>query len=250
MALTVVAVLAIIAFGGMSYWQWQRATEQDDAVAQPTVPVSQVLTADAAPDPSAYGTPVVVRGAWDPDRQVLIDHGNGGFWVVTPVLPPDGPAVPVARATVTSPDDPAVAPPTGAVVVTGLAQPFEGEPGTTSAPVDGVTDRLTAVGLDLPYEHVQGWVSETSQEPAPAVAAVPVNPPFGGQGTDDFRLRNAGYALQWIVFAAFVVFVWLRWLRLEASELDGPAAPEGASDAGGATAGPPGAGGRAAPEVY
>ena len=239
LALTVVAVLAIIAFGGMSYWQWQRATEQDTTAERPAVPVADVLTASSAPDPSAYGTPVVVRGTWDPEHQVLIDHGEG-YWVVTPVIPVDGPAVPVARATVRSRDDAAVAAPSGAVVVRGLAQPFEGEPGTTGAPVDGVTDRLPAVGLDLPYEHVQGWVSETSQEPEPAVAATPVNPPFGGQGTGDFRLRNAGYALQWIVFAAFVVFVWLRWLRLEASEAEAEAA----------AAAPPAAGGRAAPGGY
>lgn len=240
LALTAVAVLAIVAFGGMSYWQWQRATEQDAPAPSAAVPVSDVLTASSAPDPAQYGTPVVVRGTWDPDHQVVIDHGNGGYWIVTPVIPVDGPAVPVARATVRSLTDPAVAPPSGVVVVQGLAQPFEGEPGDTGAPVDGVTERLTAAGLALPYDHVQGWVAETSQEPAAAVAAEPVNPPFGGQGTSDFRLRNAGYALQWVVFAAFVVFVWVRWLRLEAQE---------AAEAE-AAAGPPAAGGRSAPEVY
>lgn len=223
-ALTAVAVLAIVAFGGMSYWQWQRA-QRDESIPRQPVPVEQVLTSGAVIADADFGRPVVVTGTWDPENQVLVDHGDA-YWVVTPVQPAEGPAVPVARGTVASPDDAGVLPPpSGAVVVEGLAQPYEGDPGTDAATTDGVTTRLTAAGLDLPYETVQGWVALTAQQPAADVALEPVVAPFGGSGTSTLRLQNAGYALQWVLFAAFVVFVWWRWLRLEARDLDPRPAP-------------------------
>lgn len=223
-ALTAVAVVAIVSFGAMSYWQWQRA-QRDQVVPRQPVPVEQVLGADAAIADADFGRPVVVTGTWDPDNQVLVDHGDA-YWVVTPVLVAGGPAVPVARGTVSSPDAAGVQPPpSGQVVVQGLAQPFEGDPGTGAPTEDGVTTRLTAAGLALPYDYVQGWVALTSQAPAPAVALEPVIAPFGGSGTSTIRLQNAGYAVQWVLFAGFVVFVWWRWLREESRDPSAPVAP-------------------------
>lgn len=210
--LSVTAVLLIVAFGGMSYWQWQRA-QRDEAPPRETVAASTVLT--TAPLASAdYGAPVEMSGTYDASAQVLVDHGQGEYWIVTPLRPASGPAVAIARGTVTSPSDPAVAAvPAGEVLVRGLAQPFEGDPGTADTAADGPIPRLTASGLALPYAGVQGWIALTDQTPAvqPAVAAV--IPPFGGTSGSGIRLQNAGYAVQWVLFAAFVVFVWVRFLR-------------------------------------
>jgi cytochrome oxidase assembly protein ShyY1 len=223
-ALTAVAVLAIAAFGAMSYWQWQRA-QRDQAIPRQPVPVEQVLVSTAVIADADFGRPVVVSGTWDPEHQVLVDHGDV-YWVVTPVQPATGPAVPVARGTVSSPDAAGVLPaPSGPVVVEGLAQPYEGDPGTDDPSADGITTRLTEAGLALPYEAVKGWVALTAQQPSPAVALEPVVAPFGGEGTSTLRLQNAGYAVQWVAFALFVVFIWWRWLREESRDPDRQAAP-------------------------
>ncbi|MFC6237354.1 SURF1 family protein [Longivirga aurantiaca] len=214
--LSVTALLLIVAFGGMSYWQWQRA-QRDEIPVRETVAAAELLTADAPLAGSDYGAPVELTGTYDLAAQVLVDHGQGEFWVVTPLRPSTGPAVPIARGTVTSPTDPSAASvATGVVTVRGLAQPFEGDPGTAVPGEEGIVERLTASGLALPYPAVQGWVALTGQEPQAQPALVPVIPPFGVASGSGIRLQNAGYAVQWVLFAAFVVFVWWRFLREDA----------------------------------
>ena len=211
-ALTILMLVLIVAFGLLSRWQWARA--QRDRVDAAPVAASQVITPGSALPSSAYGARVAATGTYDAAHQILVAHGNGTFWVVTPLRTTSGDALPVARATVTSPDDPAVADVTaGAVAVVGVAQPFEGDPGTPSTLPAGQTDRLTASGLALPYAAAGGWVALESQTPAPAVATVPVQPPVSEESSASIRLQNASYALQWLLFAGFVVFFWWRMLR-------------------------------------
>jgi surfeit locus 1 family protein len=143
-----------------------------------------------------------------------VEHSPTSYWVVTPLQPADGLRVAVARAAVTSPDDPLVADVTpGVVTVVGFAQPFEGDPGTPSSLPAGRTERLTQAGLALPYDVGNGWIALQTQDPAPAVAATPVQPPISTTSTAPVRLQNASYAVQWVLFAAFVVFFWVRMLR-------------------------------------
>jgi hypothetical protein len=108
------------------------------------------------------------------------------------------------------------------VTVTGVAQPYEGDPGTASTLPAGQTERLTASGLALPYPAAGGWIALQSQTPAAAVAAAPVLPPVTQQAGGNLRLQNASYAVQWLLFAGFVVFFWARMLRDDLREV-GPA---------------------------
>jgi cytochrome oxidase assembly protein ShyY1 len=210
--LSVFALVVIVAFGVLSAWQWQRA--QRDEVVASAVPAAEVFSAGEPLATSAYGTVVTASGTYDATHQVVVVHGNGTYWVVTPLRPSSGPAIPVARATVTSVDDPAVADVTsGIVAVTGVAQPYEGDPGTPSSLPAGQADRLTASGLALPYPAVGGWVALESQTPPAAVATTPVLPPITAQAGGNLRLQNASYALQWLLFAGFVIFFWARMLR-------------------------------------
>lgn len=219
--LSILALAVIVAFGVLSAWQWQRA--QRDEIVASAVPAGEVFVAAEPLASSSYGTVVSASGTYDAAHQVVIVHGNGTYWVVTPLRPASGPAIPVARATVTSLDDPAVADVTsGTVTVTGVAQPYEGDPGTPSTLPAGQTDRLTASGLALPYPGVGGWVALESQTPSAAVAATPVQPPITQQAGGNLRLQNASYALQWLLFAGFVIFFWARMLRDDLREL-GPA---------------------------
>jgi cytochrome oxidase assembly protein ShyY1 len=210
--LTLAMLAVIAAFGLLSRWQWQRA--QRDRVEAAPVPAAQVFSPGVPLAASSYGARVTASGTYDAGHQVLVAHGNGSYWVVTPLRAASGEALPVARASVTSPTDPAVADVTaGTVTVTGIAQPYEGDPGTASSLPAGQTERLTASGLGLPYPAAGGWVALQEQVPAAAVAFSPVEPPITGDSTASIRLQNASYAVQWLLFAGFVVFFWARMLR-------------------------------------
>ncbi len=210
--LTLAMLALIVAFGFLSHWQWQRA--QRDRVEAAPVPASEVFAPGVPLATSSYGATVTATGVYDAEHQVLVVHGNGTYWVVTPLRASSGEALPVARATVTSPDDPVVDDVTpGTVSVTGIAQPYEGDPGTASGLPAGQAERLTASGLALPYPAAGGWVALVSQTPAPAVAFTPVQPPLTADSSASIRLQNASYAFQWLLFAGFVVFFWWRMLR-------------------------------------
>jgi len=223
-ALTILLVVAILAFGALSAWQWQRAQRDRDEAAP--VPASDVLTPGAPLAATSYGTPVTLRGTYDAAHQLLVQRGSS-FWVVTPLRSTSGEAVPVARATVTSSDDAAVKDVTaGTVTVTGYAEPFDGDPGTPSTLPAGQSDRLTVAALGLPYAVAGGWVSLTAQQPPAAVAATLVTPPFGPSTGAPLRLQNLSYALQWLVFAGFALFVWWRALRDDLADEEHQAPPQ------------------------
>jgi len=217
--LTLLALVVIVAFGLLSRWQWARA--QRDQVLVAPVPAAAVFTPGSPLRTSSYGTRVAATGTYDAAHQTLVAHGNGTFWVVTPLRTAGGEALPVARASVTSPDDAAVSTVTaGTVAVVGVAQPYEGDPGTASDLPAGQAERLTAAGLALPYPAAGGWVALESQHPAPSVPATAVEPPVGAGSTATIRLQNASYAAQWLLFAGFVVFFWWRMLRDDVRGVD------------------------------
>jgi cytochrome oxidase assembly protein ShyY1 len=212
-ALTVLAVVLIAAFGVLSWWQWQRA--QQDRTQEAPVATSQAFTGTTALGTEHYGARVQTSGSYDAQHQSLVAQGDGTYWVVTPLRPSTGPAVPVARGIVS---DPAAArslvPPAGSVAVVGVAQPFEGDPGAAASATPGQLERLTAAGLALPYPAVGGWVALDTQDPLSTLP--PVSPPVSSAAGAGLRLQNASYAVQWVLFAAFVVFLWWRMLRDDA----------------------------------
>ena len=224
-ALTLGGLLLIVAFGVLSWWQWQRA--QRDQQLKPVQPWTEVLAVGQPLSTDDYGVPVTVTGTYDATHQLLVKHGRG-FWVVTPLRTVEGPVVAVARADVASADAPAVSDITpGTVTVVGAAQPFEGDPGTPSTLPPGQSDRLTESALAASYDLVDGWVAMETQTPPAAVAAPLVPPAIGGTAGAGLRLQNLSYAFQWLVFAGFVVFFWVRLLRddLREAAAEAPPAP-------------------------
>jgi cytochrome oxidase assembly protein ShyY1 len=222
--LTAAALLFIVAFGALSWWQWQRA--QRDLVEAVPVPAAGLLTAESPLAADAYGTRVEATGVYDAGAQVLVAHGPSSYWIVTPLRPASGPAIPVARGTVSSVDDAAVdAVPAGTVRVVGVAQPYEGDPGTPSTLPPGQAERITASAFDTDYPLTLGWIALQSAEPAQTGVA-PVVAPVSADSTSSIRLQNASYALQWVIFAAFVVFFWVRMLRYDLRQVTtAPPAP-------------------------
>ncbi len=225
-ALTLGGLLLIVAFGVLSWWQWQRA--QRDEEVRATRAWIDVFGPDRPPSTQDYGVPVTVTGTYDAAHQLLVKHGQG-FWVVTPLRTTQGPVVAVARADVDSATAPAVSDITpGTVTVIGSAQPFEGDPGTPSTLPAGQSDRLTEAAFGASYDLADGWVAMQTQTPAPAVAAPPVPPAVGGAAGTGLRLQNLSYAFQWLVFAGFVVFFWVRMLRDDLRHAAVEAPPEAA----------------------
>ena len=217
--LTVLLVVMIVAFGALSFWQWERA--QRDRIEAAPVPLTDVLPAGGSLSTDSYGVAVTASGTYDLAHQVQVKRSDSSYDIVTPQRSGAGESVAVARAQVTSPTDPAVTAVTsGAVTVVGYVQPFEGDPGTPNTLPPGQADRLTKSALALPYVAANGWVALTSQQPAPSVAARPVPAPFGPSAGAPLRLQNVSYAVQWLAFAGFAIFLWWRALRDDAEGVD------------------------------
>jgi surfeit locus 1 family protein len=223
----VLALAGIVACLLLGRWQlhvWQdhRARNSAEVTGQAPVPLDSVLGPDAAYPDTGLGRPVVVEGTWIPAETVLVSgqqQGSAtGYWVVTPVLTSSGSEIPVVRGWRADRYDVPVAP-RGKARLVGLLQPSD-----DSGPVDDVHDRvLPALSITslLPLMHhdpyggyaiatsraVPGGPSRTGMS-----GLAPAEPPHLPGANGSTALRNLLYALQWGVFAAFVVFMWWRWL--------------------------------------
>ena len=227
LVVAVVLLALIVAASFLGRWQWDRTQAilavERAAIAEP-VDVRTVL-ADPVTDPlpnEAIGRPVTATGTYAPDRQVLVANraldGAAGAWVVTGLRTADGALVPVLRGWVTGPDDPAAVVPDVEVIVSGILQPdevfYEG-----AAPVDG---QIVAISQDAlagvwGEDVTPGFVVLQSQTPETPPAPTPV-PSTIDVADVPFPLQNFFYAFQWWIFAAFGVFLYLRWLRIEAGK--------------------------------
>lgn len=225
LVMAVVLIALVIGAVFLGRWQWDRTqailAAERAALSEP-IPVSEVL-ASPVTDPlpnEAIGRPVTVMGTYDSTRQVLVANraldDRAGVWVVTGLRTGEGLLIPVLRGWVSGSDDGATTIPDGEIEVTGVLQPDEVFY-ADAAPVDGQIVAISQSALtslwaeDLP----QGYVVLQAQTPATAPAPMPV-PPTIDVADVPFPLQNFFYAFQWWIFAAFGVFLYLRWLRIEA----------------------------------
>jgi cytochrome oxidase assembly protein ShyY1 len=227
-ALTLAAATTMVFLG---LWQLDRYHQRaeinariDAGTSAPAVPLTQVLPPPPAP-PSRHSewTRVTVTGRYDPAHEILVRgrtvEGAVGFEVLTPLVLPDGRAVlvdrgwvrPAASGALTAPDVPPA--PSGDVTLSGRLRPPESR-GESPAPVAGHLEirRITpaAIAPALPYPIFNAYVS--TDQPAPGLTAVPAE--------KQNALQNAGYVLQWWLFAALTVFGFVYLARKEST---GPA---------------------------
>lgn len=220
-AFTLLVIIAIVGFGLLSRWQWERAEQrraerlvQDAELARTPVPLE-----DAVTDPREW-TPVRVTGVFDADSTMLVRQrpldGRNGFWVTTPLVTSSGrvwvvrgwiPSTASAAGPVTAP-----LPPSGEVVVDGRLRTAESAngPDPTDLPAGQVARMDPAtLGSDVPGVYVEA----TSSSPAdPSVTRLPA------PVVDE--TRNISYAIQWLIFAAIALVGWWFFLRREAREDD------------------------------
>jgi surfeit locus 1 family protein len=220
LALLLVAVVLAGVMTALGFWQlgvYRSKTSAATAarVAQPPVPIQSLMSVDDALSSRAVGRKVTVIGHWAPaaDQVYVADRlydGRPGFWVVTPLIVDDGAGVLVVRGWVPSSTAPAAAAPVGPVQVVGTVVVSEAEDASGAAAQGRVLPSLrlpTIVGM-VRYRLYDAFVMQASATPAAAVAPAIVAPP--APPTDRAGFRNVAYAVQWWIFAAFVLFMWWR----------------------------------------
>jgi cytochrome oxidase assembly protein ShyY1 len=207
-ALTCVALLTLVGFAALSYWQWERA-QRDMIANQPVVPVDQMFQASGSLPSANYGQRVEVTGTFDRTHQVLVRRDASSFVVVTPLIRASAPAVAIARGTVAWPTDPAVdLVPSGQVTISGTVQPLDGDPGGVSTLPAGQVGQLTAASIGV-TPMLAAWVAQTPSQTGLAETSVAYGPAAGS----GLRAQNVTYAIQWVLFALCVVYFWWRLLR-------------------------------------
>ncbi|MDF6043906.1 SURF1 family protein [Streptomyces sp. JH14] len=231
------AVLAIPLCVFMGTWQLGRFEDRvqthEQAAKQPNpgtraakplddlLPVDTVTSGRPATATGRYADQFLVPGRELDDRT--------GFYVLNMLRTDSGKALPVVRGWLPGKagHTPVPAAPAGEVTVTGDLQASEntGTDGVDTAgglPGGqlGMISAATLVNL-VPYDVYDAWVTlqdtgagssgteNGALRPVPAVAPQ-------GSGLDLKAFQNLGYTGEWFIFAAFVLFMWVRLVRREA----------------------------------
>lgn len=199
-------------------WQFDAARTEREAAARDLtrtapVPLADVLGPDDPFPAPAVGQPVTVTGEWVTGATVFVER-DVGYWVVTPLAVGGAgtAALPVVRGVS---EEPVADPVSGIVALTGWLQPAEGTGAVDADPSDDVLPQLRVADL---VQRVDGDLYSAyavATEPTAGLAAARLEQlPDAGRLTG---LRNVLYALEWWVFGGFAVFVWVKYLRDEAT---------------------------------
>jgi surfeit locus 1 family protein len=246
-----VTIAVLLALWQYDAWQAGRALAARDLAGGQPAPLGDILGPDDAYPGDQVGRPVRLSGQWLPDSTVEVSDraldGRDGRWVVTPVAVcaddcAGAPAILVVRGWIPADAD-APPSPTGPADVTGWLQPGEGRGLPDPDPTDAVLPELRIasavqhVDTDLYGGYVIARVSTgstTGDGSSTGDGLTPVTPDALPEPDAFTSLRNLFYALEWVVFGGFALFLWWRWSR---DELDRVAALERADggDAGDGT---------------
>jgi surfeit locus 1 family protein len=236
----VLVVLLVLAMVGLGLWQRARYDEvsaQNERFAAQAagapVPIDEVVPPGVigvgeVPDDVEFRR-VSMSGTWDTANEVEIrsrsQGGAPGAWVLTPLVRPDGRAVPVVRGWIplqVAADDPPfadAAPPTGPVTVTGVVQLTQERAGLGGVdPAEGRLADLARVDVarfarQQPGPVVPIYVLLDTQDPPQPV------PPEGSGLPETVRLElrsastNFSYMVQWWIFAAIAAIGYPLVLR-------------------------------------
>jgi cytochrome oxidase assembly protein ShyY1 len=233
------AVVFAIVCSMLGMWQFQRRAEARVAIdlveanydREPT-PVDEVLPTLEAYEPSQEWTPVLLRGEYLIDEQMLVRNrpfnGQPGFEVLTPFQLDDGTVFIVDRGWVSigsRQDTPDAVPeaPQGRVSV--VARLKAGEPTLPGRSAPAGTNQVATIQLEeiserlrLPtYTGAYGLV--VSEDPEPAESPIATIKPEPDEGP------HLSYALQWFVFA-LIGFIGLGWALREEYRVVNAADPE------------------------
>lgn len=207
----------------LSQWQFSTAESELPPSAGETEnvrPLTEVFT----PGVELMGTQadqmVSMTGSFRGEDTVLIDErlydGDRGYWVVTAFAvdgAPDGAVMPVVRGWVAAPGDAEPAP-SGEAVVVGRLLPPEG-PIAKAPEEESVLPSLSSAELinvwDTPGYSAFVTADEiTVDGQAPDTGNMRVVDVDAQPQETSVNWMNVFYAIEWVVFAGFSVFLWWR----------------------------------------
>ncbi|UWX96446.1 SURF1 family protein [Arthrobacter zhaoxinii] len=217
------ALILSTVFVLLSQWQFSNADTDESAEPRATEDV-RPLTEAFTPGKPMYETEadqmVSFTGSFDPDKSVLVEQrlqdGDMGYWAVTAFTVDGAPAgefIPVVRGWVSDPDD-VTDVPDGEAAVVGRLLPSEA-PLVATTPTEGRVAALSTAELinlwDAPAYSAFVTASEITVDGA-AVDTGSMEPVVVDAQPEDTPVNwlNIFYALEWIVFAGFSVFLWWR----------------------------------------
>lgn len=239
-ALVLATVFAAVC-GWLGAWQLEEARAEgraraiERAASLPVAPLTEVVEPQSEFPRDGSTRRVTATGSYAAAGQVLIAerrlNGQVGYWVVTPfVVDGTGATIPVLRGFVADPAQ-APAPPTERIGLAGGLAPGE-SPRSEAGLADGVYRSIdlsllvnrwdTEVYNAFVFATDETVLSGAGETPAALDGLTRVPPPTGAQS--ELNLKNAMYAVQWWVFAAFGYFLWWRMVRqAHREELDSAA---------------------------
>jgi cytochrome oxidase assembly protein ShyY1 len=225
--LALLAVAFMVGCVLLGRWQWDRTqdiVQAERASQSAAIPVEGIAAPGTELPNESIGRPVVARGRYLAEQQVLVLHRSfedrPGVWVLTPLELTDGTVVGVLRGWLPDATSPGLVPASGLVTVEGIMHPDERfypdavtQPGTVVAITSG------PLAQEWGPQTRPGYVMLTAQQPNVEPAPRPALPTV--QTSDvAFPLQNFFYAFQWWVFALFALGVYFRWLWIESTMVD------------------------------
>jgi cytochrome oxidase assembly protein ShyY1 len=221
--LGLIALVFALAAIGLGRWQWDRTQDivrAEQAAQAEAVAVETLTEVGEDFENPLIGRPVLASGTYLVDQQVAVlsreVSDQPGVWVLTPLQLSDGSVIAVVRGW--APDISAAPVPPGPIELAGVWHPSErfyrDEP-TLNDGVFAISTERLRVRWNVPLR--PGFIMLTAQQPQSDLVPVPQTVQTAGV---PFPIQNAFYAVQWLVFAGFAGFVYVRWLRMEANSDD------------------------------
>jgi surfeit locus 1 family protein len=216
-----VAIAAGLGLWQLDAWKQHRADAARDLANDPPVALSRVMTGDSPFPGRSLGQPVTFSGSWLGSGTVYVAdrvlHGRTGYWVVTPVLVSGTQsAMPVVRGWSATASAPV---PSGIATVTGWLQASESsevddDPHDDVIPTMRIASMVEHVDADLYSGYVVAKVVATGSTTELAGQGLEAVTPAAVPPVSSFTAaRNLFYAVEWWVFGAFALFIWVRWCR-------------------------------------
>lgn len=190
-------VMVVLGLWQMQVFRTQGERNAEHRAAEPAVPLADRIPRDGEVG-DVYGRTVTVTGTYLPHQRVDVVAPDGSRRLLVALRLADGRVLPVVVGVPTSSAPPL---PGGEVSEQGIFLPAEAGAEHTVAPGQLGTVRLQELAQRWPQALTPGFVTLDEQHAAAhGLSAAHVTLPSG-----DGAVRNAGYALQWWVFAAFAL---------------------------------------------
>lgn len=197
----------------LGLWQMRVFEDKENESAEARAALPTLLLVDHVSGDGTvgdvYGRQVTVSGRYLPDQQIRVVDSDGSVRLVSAFALADGRVLPVVRGTVPAGSDPLPQPPEGELEQGGIFLPSEAgaEHATPTGALGSV--RLPLLAQEWPQQLLPGFVTL----PATEAEAQGLSPADVVLPTGEGSIQNAGYALQWWVFAAFGAFMTYRFVR-------------------------------------